>query len=75
MRKSRQSRSQSLIQQNLLGSIRDVICPANNVRHPHIDIVCHHAQVISRPAIASQQHEVFQLRVRELDSPEDRVIK
>ena len=75
MRKNRQRRSQSLIEQNLLGSIRDVIRATNDVRHSHIDIVRYDTQVICRPAIASQQHKVFNSECANSIRPRNRVIQ
>ena len=48
---------------------------SNDVRHPHIDVVGHHAQVISRAAIAAQQDKIFQFGVSKLDASEHGVVE
>ena len=48
---------------------------AQDVRHAHVDVVDHHAEVIGRHAVGAQQDEVLDLGVGELDAAEDGVLE
>ncbi len=73
--KYRQSRAQRLIQQHLLGSIRNVVGAADDVRDAEVNVVGDHAQVVRRAAVVAQEDEIFDLGIRELDFAEDGVVE
>ena len=75
MGKHRQAGAQRLVEQNLLGRVRNMIGAADDVGDPHIHVVGDHAQVVGGTAIGAQQHEVFQFGVGELYSAENGVVE
>ena len=75
VRKHRQRFAQRLVLQHLLRCIRNMVGAANNVGEPHIDVICHHAQVVRRHSIRTQQNKVFEICIRELNAAKDRVIE
>ncbi len=75
MREDRQGRTEGEILQDLLGGIRDMVRPADDVRQSHVQIVGDDAEVVSRNSIGAQQNEVLNLTVGELDFAKDGVLK
>ncbi len=67
MREARGGRPERLVDQQLLGRVRDVIVAADHVGDAHVHVVGHHAQVIGGLAVRAEQHEVFELRGVEAD--------
>jgi len=53
---------------DLTRRVVDVIVAANDVRDAHVEVVDHDAEVVRRHAVGSQEHEVIELTVREVDS-------
>ena len=63
MRKLRHVLTESLIKQNLLVRVRQMILAANDVRDAHLDVVDHDREVVERMAVGTQQHQVFDLGI------------
>ena len=75
MRKNRHRLAQCLIKHHLLGGIGNVVRAANDVADPHVDIIGHHAQVIGRGAVGTQQHDIFDFIIRELHPSQHCIIE
>src|SRR5271156_1367170 len=75
VRENRRCRPQRVINQHLLRRIRQMIRAANNVRDAHINIIHHHAQLISRHSARAQQHKILDVRVLYLARPENRILE
>src|SRR5271155_1381430 len=75
VRENRRRRPQRVIDQHLLRRIRQMIRAANNVRDAHINVVHHHAQLISRHAARAQQHKILDVCVLYLTRPKNRVLE
>ncbi len=58
MGKNRHGGANSLIKQNLLGGVADVIFAANDMTNSHINIVNHHRQIIEGLAIGTGNHHI-----------------
>ena len=61
--KLRHRRTQSLVKQNLLVCVREMILAANHVRDSHLDVVDHDREVVERMAVRTQQYKIFDFRV------------
>ncbi len=68
-------RLEGLVEQELLGRIRDVIVAAHDVRDPHLDIVGDDRQVVRGMAVRSQEDEVFDVCAIELDRAVHEVVE
>ena len=75
MRKARCRVSESFVEQDLLGRIRDVIVPTNDVGDPHVDVVGHDGEVVGRVAIGAQDDEVLDVGVVEGNRPAHAVVE
>ena len=81
MREHGQRGTERAIQQDLLGRVRNMIRTANYVGNSHVDVVDYHAHLVHRLAellaftSRAQQHEVFDLVVREFPFTENGVFK
>ena len=75
MRERRHRPAERLIQQHVLGRVRDVIVAAHDVRDLHVDVVGDDRQVISRLAVRPQDHEVFDVRVVERNRPVHEIVE
>ena len=63
-----------LVQENLFWRIGDVVCAADHMRNPHIQVVGHNSQVIRGNSVGSQQNEIFQVLILDLDRAENQIM-
>ena len=75
MRERRNRPAERLIQQHVLGRVRDVIVAAHHVRDLHVDVVDDDRQVIGGLAVRPQDHEVFDVRIVECDRAVDEIVE
>ena len=75
VREHRQGGAQGLVEQDLLGRVRNVVRAPDDVADAHVHIVGDHAQVIRGNAVGTQQHEIFQFRIGKLHPAENCVVK
>ena len=68
-------RLEGLVEQELLGRVRDVIVAPHDMRDPHLDIVGHDREVICGMAVRSQDDEVFDVCAIELDRAVHQVVE
>jgi len=59
---------------DLLGRVRDVVGAAQDVRDPVLDVLDRRGEVVGRPAVGAQEHEVLDRLVRDLDAAEHDVV-
>ena len=75
MRKARRRLSESFVEQDLLGRIRDVIVPTNDIGDPHVDVVGHDSEVVGRVTPGAQDDEVLDVGVVEGNRPAHAVVE
>ena len=59
---------------DLLRRVRDVVVAADHVRDPVQPVLDRRREVVGRPAVGADDHQVLELRVRELDPALDGVV-
>src|SRR3972149_1040274 len=59
----------------MLGRIREMVRPANDMADVHVDIIYDDAQMKRWQAIRANQHEVFNLIMRKLHISEHNILK
>src|SRR5215471_19798623 len=47
----------------LAGCVVEVICTAKDMRNPHVEIIDHHGEHVSRRAVTPQKHHVVELGI------------
>ena len=75
VRELRHGHAERFEQQHVLRRVRNVIVAANHLRDPHVHVIGDHRQVIRRIRIRSQDHEIFDIRVVEIDRAVDEIEK
>ena len=75
MREGRDVRTQSLVHEELLGSVGKVVGAPNHVAYSHIEIIRNDAEVVSGVPIGPQKDEVLKILVREACGPEYQVVE
>ena len=75
VREARRRLAECLVEQNLLGRIRDVVVATDNIRDGHVDVVCDNREVVGRVPIGAQHDEVFDVGVVERDRSAHAVVE
>src|SRR5690242_16457380 len=70
-----QRRANGLVEQYLLGRVRQMIGAANDVRDLHIHVVADHAQVICWSAIGAQKYKILKFGVGKFHLAIDRIFE
>ena len=58
-----------LVDEELLGSVRQVIVPSDHVGDPHLDVVGHHREVVDRSAVGPENDEIVHRVVADTGPP------
>ncbi|EIM03453.1 hypothetical protein UU5_00600 [Rhodanobacter sp. 115] len=68
VRELRHRRAQRVVDVDLAWRVVDVVVAADHLGDAHVDVVHHHGEVVGGPAIGTEDHQVIQLAVGELDA-------
>ena len=68
-------RAERLVHQDLLRGIREVVGASDDVGHPHVEVIGHHAQVVGGVPVRAQQNEIFEVPMLDPDAAKDAVIE
>ncbi len=71
----RQRRAERLVDVDLAGCVVDVVVAADHLGDLHVPVVDHHGEVVGGPAVRTEDHEVVQLGVGDLDPALDQVVE
>ncbi len=70
----RDLRPERLQEPDLLGRVRDVVVAADHVRDPVLHVLERRGEVVGRPAVRADEHDVLDRLVRHLDMAADDVV-
>ncbi len=75
VRELRHLGTERVIDVDLPRRVVDVVVAADHFSDAHVDIVDHHGEVVGRPAVGTEDHQIVQLVVRPLDAALDLVVE
>src|SRR4051812_9953646 len=71
---ARERRAQGVKDINLARRVVDMVIAANDMGHVHVPVIHDYAEVVSRHAVAAQNHDVVQFLIADRNRPLDQIV-